>query len=205
MCYSAEVSIGTFGFVSLICLFLWQRGRPIDKALTWILLIIASMQLIEFGLWKNLECGWQNKVLSAAIPVLLWLQPLVIFLSIWYYKVGWLGFYGWLAVVYIIALPFIPREYFIKHTLGQCTTVGDCGHLNWPATREEADPYNLQLFYNIAIITGLSTLKSTTFSAFYIISAYLSYIYTKMYYRDSWSSVWCHFVNALAVGAVVLT
>ena len=163
------------------------------------------MQLLEFGLWKNLDCGLPNKILSGAIPVLLWLQPLVIFISIWFYKVGWLGIYGWFIVAYIVALPFIPIDYFLKHTLGQCTTVGKCGFLEWPSTKENADPFHLQVLYHICMITGLATLKSTAFSVFYVGSSALAYAYTKMYYRDSWSSVWCHFVNTLAVGAVVLT
>lgn len=205
MCYSPEVSIGTFTFVGTICLFLWHRGRPIDKALTWILLIIASMQLIEFGLWKNLECSLPNKLLSTAIPLLLWLQPLVILISIWYYKVGWLGLYGWIIAIYILSIPIILKYYLSKNTIGQCTTVGKCGHLEWPSTREGDDPHNLQTLYHISMIAGLATLKSTGFSLFYVGTSALAYLYTKKYYRDSWSSVWCHFINSLAVGAVILT
>lgn len=205
MCYSPEVSIGTFSFVGAVCIVLWHRGKPIDKALTWILLIIASMQLLEFGLWKNLECGLPNKIFSGLIPVVLWLQPLIIITSVWYYKVGWLGMYGWLIAIYLALLPVLITKYLSNPTLGQCTTVGNCGFLIWPfTTRGDTSSY-FQALYHTFMILGLATLKSTAFSVFYVGSSALAYAYTKMYYRDSWSSVWCHFVNSLAIGAMVLT
>jgi hypothetical protein len=205
MCYSPEVSIGTFAFVGAVCMFLWHRGKPIDKALTWILLGIASMQLIEFGLWTNLDCGLPNKIFSGLIPVVLWLQPLVIFISIWYYKVGWLRVYGWLIVIYVALLPWLLTKYVSNTTLGQCTKVGTCGFLQWPFINEGDTSAYFQYLYHTSMILGLGTLKSTAFSVFYVISSALSYQFTKKYYSDSWSSVWCHFVNLLAVGAVFLT
>jgi hypothetical protein len=158
---------------------LWHRGKPIDKALTWILLIIASMQLLEFGLWKNIDCGLPNKIFSGLIPVALWLQPFVIFISIWYYKVGWLGVYGWLIVVYLALLPVLITKYLSNSTLGQCTTVGNCGFLIWPFINEGDTSGYFQYLYHTSMILGLATLKSTAFSVFYIISSALSYQFTK--------------------------
>jgi hypothetical protein len=55
--YNARVSLGTFLFVAAAAAFLWGRDRGIDRALALMLLTIALIQLLEWGLWTNLSCG----------------------------------------------------------------------------------------------------------------------------------------------------
>jgi hypothetical protein len=56
MCYSAEVSIQTFLFVSIVCGFLWYRNKGSDRPISLILFVVVLMQLVEYGLWENLDC-----------------------------------------------------------------------------------------------------------------------------------------------------
>lgn len=202
MCYSAEVSIGTFGFVFLLAAYLWQEGPTVKKAIALCLVIIASMQLVEFGLWKAPSCGVANKVLTTLVPITLYLQPLVIHAVIGYFNAGLLDKSVYLGIAKMLGVLFPFFLLFIAKDIGKCTTVDSCGHLAWPALKPDGSFFGMEAIYHMLMIAGLGTLKNTTFSIFYLTLSAISYFVSKKYYRDSWGSVWCHFVNALAIGAV---
>jgi hypothetical protein len=202
MCYSAEVSLGTFGFVFLLAAYLWQEGPIIKKAISLCLVIIASMQLVEFGLWKAPDCGVANRVLTTLVPITLYLQPLLIHATIGYFNAGLLNKSVYLNVAKMLGVLFPFFLLFIAKDIGKCTTVDSCGYLAWPALKPDGSFFGMEGIYHMLMIAGLGTLKNTTFSIFYLTLSAISYFVSKKYYRDSWGSVWCHFVNALAIGAV---
>jgi hypothetical protein len=203
MCYSAEVSAGTFGFVFLIAMYLWLQGtNSIQRAIAVCLVIIASMQLVEFGLWMAPECGMANKVLTTLVPITLYLQPVLIHTAIGYFNAGWLDRNVYLGIAKFFTLLFPLFLIFIAKDIGKCTTVDSCGHLAWPALKSDGAFFGMEALYHMLMILALGTLKNTTFSIFYLVLSAAGYFVSKKYYRDSWGSVWCHFVNALAVGAV---
>lgn len=78
MCWSKEVSLGSFLIAISGCLYLYNRNKPNDR---WISLFggtISFIQLAEYFIWKsNTEnCDNMNKYASMAILFILFMEPL---------------------------------------------------------------------------------------------------------------------------------
>jgi hypothetical protein len=82
MCFSADVSLGTFisGIVfSVLC---FSLGTAEGKIIGVFFGIVIFMQLIEYLLWKHQECDEYNKNLTIAGMILNHLQPVILFLAV---------------------------------------------------------------------------------------------------------------------------
>ncbi len=202
MCYSAEVSAATFFITSVVCTFLWYRNRGYDRAMALILFVVVLMQALEWGLWRNLDCGFVNKLLTAAIPLLLLLQPLVINATVAYYNAGW-GI-GYDKVAYAVAALLLFKFYDVYRNFGPCAVVKN-SHLQWAQSPPDYLPFSpLEKFlYFLAMLYPLITFKNTVFAVLYVLAGLFSLHAIGIYNTQTWPSLWCHFVNALSVFAIV--
>lgn len=203
MCYSAPSSFGTFIFVISICYILWIRGSKVQKSLSIILGVIALMQLIEGFLWLNIECDNTNVFISSFIPILLFIQPIVVIATIYTFGSGYLS-----PIVYkiLLGISLISMPYYLdwfKDGVGKCTVVGSNGHLVWSFTNTNPYPF-ANILYNIILGVGVATLNTEWYGLFYLVMATLGYFKSKITYGHSWASVWCHFVNLLSIGALFI-
>jgi len=200
-----ESSLTTFIIVSSICIYLWIKGGNVNKSIAIILFFISLMQIVEFFIWLNHECSNTNKFISLFIPILLFLQPIVVITTILYFKSGILSpiFYKIILSIWIIC-----SSYFIiwmKDGFNQCTIIGKNGHLVWPyANSSKLIDQFMQFLYNIVLAIGIGSLHTPWYGIFYIFVALLSYYYIRNIYGHSWGSVWCNFVNFLAFGALLI-
>jgi len=198
MCYDAPTSIGTFAFVAAISLFLWRRNGPSDRAIGLILLILASMQLVEFVLWTHQDSGPVNQAATTLIPVLLYCQPLLIALVLWVWKAGWFSeAYKYIFYGLLVSLPLFV--WYLPHFMSAPVTgVGPRGHLSWP------------LYYQPALLTAYCVLMPFLFLTLRkipiniaLVAGYVgSLTYYRIQYEKGWASMWCHATNL--VGLVAL-
>jgi hypothetical protein len=201
MCYSAESSAGTFLFVAAVAALLFYKGGRVRAAVAIILLFIALMQVIELLIWNNLRCGSENRFITYFIPILLFLQPIVILGTLLYFDVSLFpSFVAALLIVWIVAAPLFID--WMKEGWNKCTVVGPNGHLEWPYTKERS--HISQDLYNLSLGAGMASLNTPWYGIFYIVMASMSYFYTRRIYGHSWSSIWCNLVNVIAAGAVFI-
>jgi hypothetical protein len=203
MCYSVSSSFGTFFLVFFICCILWIRGSKVQKSLSIMLGIIAFMQVVEGFLWLNIECNNINKFITYFIPVLLFIQPIVVIGTLYTFDSGLLSplFYKILLGISILSLP-LYIDWF-KDGIGKCTKIGQNGHLVWPFTNTNPNAL-AQVIYNILLGVGFTTLNTKWYGIFYVIMAALGYFKSKITYGHSWGSIWCHYVNLLSIGALLV-
>jgi hypothetical protein len=203
MCYSASSSFGTFFFVFFICCILWIRGSKLQKSLSIMLGFIAFMQVIEGLLWLNIDCNNVNIFISSFIPLLLYLQPIVIIGTVYAFDTGRLPplFYKILFGISLLSLPLYIG--WFNDGIGKCTVIGKNGHLVWPFTNVTPNPL-AQTLYNTTLAIGFGTLNTEWYGIFYLIMAVIGYFKSRMTYGHSWGSIWCHFVNILAIGALFI-
>jgi len=200
MCYSVSSSFGTFFFVFSICSVLWIRGSDVQKSIAIMLGFIALMQVIEGFLWLNIKCNNTNIFITYFIPILLFLQPIVIIGTLYYFGTGILSplSYKILLGIWLLSLPIYID--WMKDGIGKCTVIGQNGHLVWPFTN--AKTTLAPILYNIIVSIGAVTLNTEWYGIFYLIMAILGFFKSKTTYGHSWGSIWCHFVNLLAIGAL---
>jgi len=198
MCYDAPTSIGTFAFVSAITLFLWRRNGPSDRAIGLILLLLAAMQLLEVVIWTHQDSGPVNQAATTLIPLVLYSQPLLVALVLWLWKAGWFVeaykyiFYGLLAC-FPFFLAWMP-SLFTRSTTG----LGPTGHLAWPLHRDSI----LVTIYNILMLFLVLTIQKIPVAIALTVGYIGSRFYYSTYYKQEWTSLWCHAINLVGVVAL---
>jgi hypothetical protein len=78
-----RLSIGAFAIFTGISLVLLMRGGPNDSYAGVVVFSIALMQLLEYGVWNNLDCnpGGSNNKASRIAYAVLWLMPAIFCLA----------------------------------------------------------------------------------------------------------------------------
>jgi hypothetical protein len=201
MCYSPEASIGTFLFVSLVSGYLWHRNHPLDRPIALIFLVVVVMQLLEYFIWTSLDSPERLQVLTKAIPVVLYLQPLLFMLIHWIWKSGWGILYREAFFLLLFLFPF--ALYHIYSELKGVVRVGDSGNLEWPRGAYTWPPWINAIYWSF-LIYGFGSLKNIPLSAAMVGGASLSYTMFQQSNPGVWPSIWCHIVNTLSVLAVLM-
>jgi len=156
------------------------------------------MQLVEYGIWENLDCGSINKLLSSFIPILLFLQPILVNLIVWWFSAGWSQGYLFIAVAFSLCLPY--KIYTASLDYGNCVKVGEGGHLEWVSFPDQSTLGIIERYiYYVALAYPIITLKNIPFAVLFIGFSFLSLIQIGRKNKKTWPSVWCHFVNFLSV------
>jgi hypothetical protein len=213
MCYSPEVSIGTFGFVTALCIYAWIRNRGIDRAASLLFFVLVLMQLVEYFLWMNQQCTPINKAISSLVPILLYLQPLLFTLISWKWNAGFGDytpyiFYGWLLAL-LPALFYMDSIGLFNH----CILQGSNGHLDWnigsfaEIFTEQTRPLTSLLFplmYYATLLYVFGTLKNTRLAAIFLGMSFVSFLTSIRFFKETWGSVWCHSVNGAAILALLV-
>jgi hypothetical protein len=199
MCYSAESSGGTFLFVCAIALLLTVQGKT---AIALILVVLASMQVLEYVIWTQTPvCTPANYVASSLIPLLLALQPTLIALILWISKeAGSASQHIYRALFYFSAVAVVAvLGYMAMYPRPSCVTPVK-GHLNWDLEDRFFIPF--QVFYHIVMSALVLTIRPPLLGIG-LFSVYAgSWVYYTLNYPETWSSLWCHGINAGAVLAL---
>jgi hypothetical protein len=209
MCYSAEISAATAGFVGVIAWHLWKRGRRQDRPIALILVVISLMQVLEFGLWTNLDCSTMiHKILSAFISPLVFVQPVLLNWIVASFDAGIFSPDTYTKAMLPTGFVFLASIVQAIQNYGACTRVGAGGHLEW-ATIPKPLPLGdfgklSKVIYYAGMAFPIATLKNTAFGLTYTAISVISVFMLKEASTRSWPSVWCNFVNFLAVLALLL-
>ena len=202
MCYNANISLMTFIFVSTICIVLWYCNKGTDRPIALILFVIVLMQLVEYGIWKHLDCSFINKFLSSLIPILLFLQPILINIIAWWFNTGWASGYLPIALAFSLYLPY--KIYSAWRSYGKCVNVGEGGHLEWVSVPDQSTFGIIERYiYYVALAYPIATLKNVPFAILFTGFSFASLIQTGLISQKTWPSIWCHFVNFLSVFALI--
>jgi hypothetical protein len=164
------------------------------------------MQLLEFIVWTHLGETTENRIASVLIPILLYLQPLLIALIMWIFNAGWytesykLIVYSLLASIPLLALIFYNMMKEVEYT-----KPGPNGHLIWAYPKTLTMDVKVISFLYYALLAYLFiTLKNPILSASFLTGYTISWFYYKLYYEKEFSSLWCHAVNGIALVSLIV-
>ena len=86
MCYNKDISLYTY-LIGLVASFLLIQKKDKDlKIVGCFFLVVVHMQLIEYFLWTNNKCNMRNLNLSRIGAIILYIQPIILYLAILYYS-----------------------------------------------------------------------------------------------------------------------
>ena len=86
MCYSAKSSITAYIVGTIASILLFKYGDNTDKNIALISLVFVQMQLAEFLMWIDQDCGKLNDLGTRLAEVALFGQPCAIFLGMILYS-----------------------------------------------------------------------------------------------------------------------
>ena len=205
MCYNKEISIYTYIIGLLSSYLLIKNDKPSLKILGCFFVIVIHMQLIDLFLWTNNKCNNTNLQLSNVGAFLNFIQPIILYLAILYYKKDITNEnkkkLNIIILIYIVCLLIYCIDLF---PLG-CSGVTKLSHpyLQWSWYKEGATI--LDVIFPIVLILliyfGLDKPYNLYFSLICIISLILSFIIYKK--KKIIGNMWCWFAALIPFGILV--
>lgn len=178
MCYSPEVSFGTWAFGMLSAFVLLQKGKSLQSIA--FPLIISQMQLVEGLQWIR---AVDESTLAILGKIVLFLQPVAAFYE---------------AKKYSFILPYAIAYGAMEALYGSRDlrfVVAEDGHLEW---KWNFDPASLEaLPYWIGLVVGTYFILSGEIGLLMISLLVYFYAYHREY--KTYASLWCVWVNLLWV------
>ena len=207
MCYNKDISLYTY-FIGLVASFLLIQKKDKDlKIVGCFFLVVIHMQLIEYFLWTNNKCNMRNITLSYIGAIILYIQPIILYLAIVYYNkklyIKYKKILDTIIIIYIIGLIIN----FINLIPIDCTNVTKISfpYLQWSWLYQKKDEI-LPFIFPISIILlayyGLSSSYNLYLSLICIISFIVSYIiYSK---QRIFGTLWCWFAVFIPIGVLLI-
>lgn len=175
MCYSPEVSFGTWILGMLAAVYLASIGKPFIFPL-----VVSQMQLIEGLRWINVI---DERILAILGKLTLYMQPVAAFYE---------------AKKYTFILPYLVIQSFVELIYGSRDLrfiVADDGHFAW---KWSINPVSLEaLPYWVGIVLGSYYILSREVGIFLL--GLFAYFYITHAKYNTYGSLWCVSVNLLWV------
>lgn len=189
MCWNADISINTFLFAIFALIFIFlvntytkYKQETFKNPLVYLLLLeVASIQLVEFFLWKNLKNKKMNEFLTSLALYIIIIEPLTIMLMI----------PNKIILISIVTcyLLFLCSRMFISNKI-YITTVKN-GHLSWGwiNTKDKLSIFIYLLFFVLSmyLINNFLLFLFATFTLIFTLFFYFKY--------NTFGSMWCWSVN----------
>ena len=204
MCWNSDISLNTFLFACFALTFIYvtntftkYKSPTFKNPLIYLFLFeVASMQFIEFFLWRNLNNKNINKQLSILASFVIILQLITLILIVKNNHIKY-------TLLIVLALTFCGFYLYSTFTnnINFSTSIGENGHLVW-------EWMNFKGFENIFLIIFLSLyiipsllIDNSIITLFLMISLLASLIF---YYKyKTWGSMWCWGINLFLLYFIV--
>ena len=189
MCFSKEVSLGTFIIGAIGSALVYSINTKIDKILAIFFFYIILMQLVEFILWNNLTCNIINKITTFTAIILNATQPIVLAMLVLYnYKLP----NQTSLIIYTILYSLMMLIYNLQ-TTSLCTLKNKFNHLEWKWNNLFLYwlVYGIYILYLSYIILSLPFNWNITLLLLIVLPYLLSiYVY---FGTNNIGSLWCFF------------
>ena len=194
MCWNQEVSLNTFlfsGFVLGLVVYnnayTQYKIRSLNNIWVYLfILIVISMQLVEFFIWRNIQNDGYNRMFTIIAYLVVCLQPVASLMLLSDEKIRNYLLMGYL----ILAIPYISYM-FLNNKFK--TIVSPLGHLNW--NFNVTDP----VFYGWCFFFFFSFFYERKWP--YLIFGLITIVL--FLYKYSWDksigSMWCWFINSASL------
>ena len=193
MCYSAESSLISFTIGSLGSIYLLNSKEPMLKHAGMFLFAVALIQLLEYMMWIDQDCGKLNAFASKMVCPVLILQILTIFLGGYLFKTTIIN--DKILIVFIaFSLYYMLYSIYASFTNNSilwCSKPNENGALQWPHYQNVtiSETYMYCLIFLIAPFF----IKKKIYGFVLLISGLITYIFTRYENVNSSNSRWCFF------------
>jgi hypothetical protein len=205
MCWNQDISLNTFIFACFSLLFIFLANsyskyklKAFDNPLVYLFLFaVASMQLIEFFLWRNLKNDKMNEWFSKIASFIVTIQPATLMLMIQNTTVKYS-----LLLIYILFFVIYFEFKRLYSPIIFHTSIGKTGHLRWEWI--DSNGYGNKLLLVVYLLLYSFTLlliNNTEIAVIGLLSLFVSLFF---YYKDkAVASMWCWLSNIIFLYFIV--
>ena len=189
MCFSKEISLGTFIIGTLGSALVYSLNTKIDTIIAIFFFYIILMQLVEYILWNNLTCNITNKITTFIAIILNATMPIILALLLLYnYNLP-----NKQNIIIFTLLFAIMMLMYNLQTTTLCTLKNKFNHLEWKWN----NLFMYSIVYAIYIIYLSYVVLSIPFNwnktlLFLLLSSYVFSIYV-YWGTNNIASLWCFF------------
>ena len=205
MCYSAESSLNSFIIGSLSCAYLvFYSKNKYNHYIGLFLFSVVLMQLLEYLMWSDQNCGWLNDFASRSVILVLTLQLYTIFLGAYLYDTTIIPnkiLKLLLIPITLLFLYFGLYNYFSQKK-NWCSKPNENDSLQW-AHFNSIDSFGTYVYYGIFIIAPF-LFKDFWKSILIFIIGLITFISTRYPNIHTSSSRWCYFSSYLPALFVIM-
>ena len=196
MCYSAESSIKSFLIGTTSSVYLLTSKDPINKHLGLFFISVCLMQLIEYMMWIDQDCGLINSFASKMVIIVLILQMISVFLGGYLFNTLILNKHLLFYIILILLFGGIYQVYFdfIKDKSKWCSKQSKYNNLIWDKFDIKSEGYHI-LYYTIFLITPFLFKKNSVKVYITYILGLILFIYSRYNTLNNIgsSSKWCYY------------
>lgn len=209
MCYNKNVSLITFVILVASAIFLIWRNYENDRWFSIFFILAGIMQLLEYFMWIDPQCGRINHWASVFAVILLLLQPIGIILGGYF-----LGKFKFdkrkllpIVIFYCILFGLAIIFNLIKSRKVKLCSIAKCKHLNWDLKIIDNWFFKgvLFIFYFLSFILIFISYPRNygiSLGSMYLITLFLSVMISK---NSTWKSLWCWMVNFIPIIYIIIT
>jgi len=199
MCWNENISLNTFVFSSLVLIFIWYNNTytqyKVEEFNHWsvyfFFISYASMQLVEYFLWKSIK--EKDVVNNKLFSIFGWLlirvvQPLAILLTLpnAYLTIRNIALFIYFSILIIVSIYkqlYNPVEFI--------TSVNKNTHLSWKWVElKKYEKILGYLYFSLGFVLAIRLPVITLITLVILLYCYFNYYIT-------WGSNWCWLLNSL--------
>ena len=199
MCYSAKSSLTTYVLSSILSIGLFLVGDKYDKTLAIFCLTFGHMQLVEYLMWIDQDCGKINHYATILGHIVLMLEPISILVCGLIYNTFNIP-RNYLTLLLVISLIPLILVIIMNYNNNKklCSKEEKSGHLEWNfvnGNTEKWPNYYTFIYFTIILLTWLFFKdRKKGFLIFLIVSTTLAY---SSFNFKQWESMWCLIANII--------
>ena len=200
MCYNKEVSMTSFIIGGGLSTLLYTRGDKYDKHIASLFFFVTLIQLAEYFIWIDQDCGEINNFASNSISVILFFQAFVSVMGGYYFNTYDKLFSNkYLKYILLTSMVLYGIITFLDYR-DCCTKETTEGHLEWELPRGNVEDYSIfiRLLYYICLFLPWLLIKDTFKGRLLFALIFFSFLYFRFNF-DTWESYWCLYSIAAPV------
>ncbi len=203
MCYSAESSLISFIVGATGSLYLINSENNTNKHIGLFLLVVTMVQLLEFLMWIDQDCGILNDIASRSILLILSAQVYIIFLGAYLYDTFIIDkkILKILLIPLTIAFLYNGSYSYFSNKKNWCSKPNEDKSLQWANSKSHM--IWSYVYYTAFIISPL-LLKEIWKGLLILILGVISYIFTRYKNGYSSNSRWCYYSAFTPIVFIIL-
>lgn len=204
MCYDATSSITNFGIVSVLAAYLAYTGDNTDKHIALFFFAVIQIQLAEYLMWIDQDCGLVNKYATYYGLWVLFMQPLV---SVWggyWFQTTKLSLNAMLLLTLLFVIPF--GQNIVNYTMspGKKCSRSRNGHLHWDFQGDKKMVTWYGIMYFVLLFLPWLFVKDWRKGIVMLGLLVTSFLYHYLRHPESWMSLWCYITRNMMIIYVMI-